>query len=115
MDEPACRVRRVLGYSTLYISRSTGPAMMRVALLLVGLFGPIPAQAAEPVRIGLTTILSGPFTDRGQSEQYDAQLAPDRINLAGGVVGRPVEAFYADDAGSEGAAGDCRLGRAGFR
>lgn len=89
--------------------------MMRVALLLVGLFGPILVQAAEPVRIGITTILSGPFTDRGQSEQYGAQLALDRINQAGGVLGRPVRAFYADDAGSEGAAGDCHLGRAGFR
>ncbi len=57
-----------------------------------------PAHAAEPVRIGITTILSGPFADRGQSEQYGAQLALDRINQAGGVLGRPVEAFYADNA-----------------
>jgi ABC-type branched-subunit amino acid transport system substrate-binding protein len=56
------------------------------------------AQAAEPVRIGITTILSGPTADRGQSEQYGAQLALDRINQAGGVLGRPVEAFYADNA-----------------
>jgi len=56
------------------------------------------AQAADPVRIGITTILSGPFADRGQSEQYGAQLALDRINQSGGVLGRPVEAFYADNA-----------------
>lgn len=55
-------------------------------------------QAAEPVRIGITTILSGPFADRGQSEQYGAQLALDQINQNGGVLGRPVEAFYADNA-----------------
>ena len=57
-----------------------------------------PALAAEPVKIGITTILSGPFADRGQSEQYGAQLALDKINQAGGVLGRPVEAFYADNA-----------------
>ena len=58
----------------------------------------VTAQAAEPVRIGITTILSGPMADRGQSEQYGAQLALNRINEAGGVLGRPVEAYYADNA-----------------
>ena len=53
--------------------------------------------AAEPVKIGITTILSGPMADRGQQEQYGAQLALDRINQNGGVLGRPVEAFYADN------------------
>jgi len=56
------------------------------------------AHAGEPVKIGITTILSGPLADRGQSEQYGAQLALDRINQTGGVLGRPVEAFYADNA-----------------
>ncbi|MEA2770114.1 MAG: hypothetical protein QOD93_3076, partial [Acetobacteraceae bacterium] len=49
--------------------------MPRFALMLVSLFGaaavlPSTAPAAEPVRIGITTILSGPTADRGQSEQY---------------------------------------------
>ena len=65
-----------------------------VASLLCGSF----AQAAEPVKIGITTILSGPMADRGQQEQYGAQIALDRINQNGGVLGRPVEAFYADNA-----------------
>ncbi len=73
-------------------------AMIRTAVLLTGLLGITSAVAAEPVKIGITTILSGPFADRGQSEQYGAQLALDQINQAGGVLGRPVEAFYADNA-----------------
>jgi branched-chain amino acid transport system substrate-binding protein len=56
------------------------------------------AHAADPVKIGLTSILSGPNADRGQSEQYGAQLALNQINQAGGVLGRPVEVFYADNA-----------------
>jgi branched-chain amino acid transport system substrate-binding protein len=56
------------------------------------------ALAAEPVKIGITTILSTPIADRGQSEQYGAQLALNEINRAGGVLGRPVEVFYADNA-----------------
>jgi branched-chain amino acid transport system substrate-binding protein len=74
--------------------------MTRVAMLLAGLL-PIaacPTLAAEPIRIGITTILSGPTADRGQSEQYGAQLALNQINEAGGVLGRPVEAYYADNA-----------------
>ncbi len=70
----------------------------RAAFVLAGLFSVAAAHAAEPVRIGITTILSGPLADRGQSEQYGAQLALDRINEAGGVLGRPVEAYYADNA-----------------
>ncbi len=57
------------------------------------------ARAAEPVRIGVTTVLSGANYDRGQSEQYGAELALQAINEAGGVLGRPVEAFYGDNAG----------------
>jgi len=72
--------------------------MVRVLLLLAGLIVSTAALAAEPVRIGITTILSGPTADRGQSEQYGAQLALNRINEAGGVLGRPVEIYYADNA-----------------
>ena len=74
--------------------------MTRVAMLLASLLPVVvwQALAAEPVRIGITTILSGPTADRGQSEQYGAQLALNQVNEAGGVLGRPVEAFYADNA-----------------
>ena len=72
--------------------------MTRILVLAAGLLCGAAAQAAEPVKIGITTILSGPMADRGQSEQYGAQLALDHINQTGGVLGRPVEAFYADNA-----------------
>jgi branched-chain amino acid transport system substrate-binding protein len=72
--------------------------MTRTIVFAAGLLCTSFAQAAEPVKIGITTILSGPMADRGQQEQYGAQLALDRINQTGGVLGRPVEAFYADNA-----------------
>jgi branched-chain amino acid transport system substrate-binding protein len=78
--------------------RFSGAIMTRIALLLIGLTTTTAAGAVEPVRIGVTTILSGPNADRGQSEQYGAQLALNRVNEAGGVLGRPVEVFYADNA-----------------
>src|ERR1700734_4272097 len=70
----------------------------RTVLLTGCLLGFSPVLAAEPVRIGVTTILSGPYADRGQSEQYGVELALQRINEAGGALGRPVEAFYGDNA-----------------
>jgi branched-chain amino acid transport system substrate-binding protein len=74
-------------------------AMTFKTTLLIGcLVIPGPTLAAEPVRIGVTTILSGPYADRGQSEQYGVELALQRINQSGGVLGRPVEAVYGDNA-----------------
>ncbi len=70
----------------------------RIALLTGCVLAFTPVFAAEPVRIGVTTILSGQYAARGQSEQYGVELALDRINEAGGVLGRPVEAFYGDNA-----------------
>src|ERR1700689_5902535 len=70
----------------------------RIALVTGCVLAFTPALAAEPVRIGVTTILSGQYADRGQSEQYGVELALERINEAGGVLGRPVEAFYGDNA-----------------
>src|SRR5580658_10695986 len=72
--------------------------VLAMSVLATGLLCSSLAQAAEPVKIGITTILSGPLADRGQQEQYGAQIALDRINQTGGVLGRPVEAFYADNA-----------------
>src|SRR4051794_3675712 len=92
---PAAVRRRAYFVRAIDIFRS---CPMRIALLLVGLLAATAAQAAEPVKIGITPILSGPTADRGQSEQYGAQLALNRVNEAGGVLGRPVEAFYADNA-----------------
>jgi branched-chain amino acid transport system substrate-binding protein len=57
--------------------------MTRISVLAAGLLCNSLAQAAEPVKIGITTILGGALADRGQSEQYGAQLALDRIDQTG--------------------------------
>ena len=74
---------------------------MKRALAVLAVLAATPALAAEPVKIGVTTILSGPYADRGQSEQYAIELALQHINEAGGVLGRPVEAIYGDNAATE--------------
>jgi branched-chain amino acid transport system substrate-binding protein len=73
--------------------------LTKLAVLLIGmLLAAQPAFSVTPVRIGVTTILSGSDAARGQTEQYGIELALQRINEAGGVLGRPVEAFYGDNA-----------------
>jgi branched-chain amino acid transport system substrate-binding protein len=72
--------------------------MRRVTLAACLTLWATAALPAEPIRIGITTILSGPFADRGQSEQYGAQIALNQINESGGVLHRSVEAYYADNA-----------------
>jgi branched-chain amino acid transport system substrate-binding protein len=69
-------------------------AVLSSVLLVV----PPSAFAIEPIRIGVTTILSGPTADRGQSEQFGIELALQRVNDAGGALGRRVEALYGDHA-----------------
>jgi branched-chain amino acid transport system substrate-binding protein len=80
------------------VAQGKTPMIIRTALLTGCLLAATSALAAEPVRIGVTTILSGPYADRGQSEQYGVELALQRVNQAGGVLDRPVEAFYGDNA-----------------
>ena len=85
--------------------------MKRAAVVVALLTVTTSAFAGEPIKIGITTVLSGPNADRGQSEQYGAQLALKHVNAAGSLLGRPVEAFYADNAANPatGVAGVKRL------
>ncbi len=51
----------------------------------------------EPLRIGMLTSLTGPFTPWGVQVQAGMQLAADEINEQGGVDGRPIEIVEGDD------------------
>jgi branched-chain amino acid transport system substrate-binding protein len=55
------------------------------------------AQAADPIRIGVTAPLSGPGAESGGYQIQGAELAVEEINKAGGVLGRPMELVIADD------------------
>lgn len=53
--------------------------------------------AAEPVRIGLTTAITGPYSEYGESMRNVVQIAVDDRNAKGGIKGRPVELIVYDD------------------
>ncbi len=57
------------------------------------------AAAAEPIKIGVVNMLTGPLAEAGQFTVNGLQLAQEDINKAGGVLGRPVE-LRTEDNGS---------------
>jgi len=54
------------------------------------------AQAADPIRIGLTSSFTGSAALFGQHDRYGVEMAIAEINAAGGVLGRPL-ALDAED------------------
>jgi branched-chain amino acid transport system substrate-binding protein len=55
------------------------------------------AQAADALKIGMVTPLTGPGAFSGQLQSNGAKLAVAEVNKAGGVLGRPVELVIEDD------------------
>jgi branched-chain amino acid transport system substrate-binding protein len=66
-------------------------------LLLIGLLVPGMAGAADTVKIGLLAPLTGFAAADGLSVLNSVQLAVERVNQDGGVLGRQVELVYYDD------------------
>lgn len=62
-----------------------------------------PAQswAAEPIRVGIATDLTGPIAISGNADLNVAKLCADTINKSGGLLGRPVQLFVQDTATNE--------------
>ena len=58
----------------------------------------LPGYAAEPVKIGVVNMLTGPFAEGGSFQVNGLQLALEEINKSGGVLGRPVELRTEDNA-----------------
>ncbi len=52
-----------------------------------------------PIRIGAVYIMSGPFGVYGEFARNGIQLAVERVNASGGVLGRKLEVILADSGG----------------
>jgi branched-chain amino acid transport system substrate-binding protein len=66
-------------------------------VLLIGLLVPGVAGAADTVKIGLLAPLTGFAAADGLSVLNSVQLAVERVNQDGGLLGRQVELVYYDD------------------
>ena len=59
------------------------------------------AGAADPIKVGIATDLTGPIGFAGQANANIAKLVVDQINAAGGIIGRPLEIYIEDTASNE--------------
>src|SRR2546426_2494795 len=77
---------------------------MRIILaLLMTVVAAAPAWA-QPVRVGFASVMSGPSAITGEGVVWGATMAVEELNARGGIMGRKVEAFFADNKGTPGEA-----------
>ena len=74
-----------------------GLAAMAVTGLLMVQGGAAQAQQPEPIKIGFSMELTGPFAVVGKTGLLAFQIWQDDINKKGGLLGRPVKLVYYDD------------------
>jgi branched-chain amino acid transport system substrate-binding protein len=76
--------------------------------LLVALLASLPplaaAQAPPPIRIGFASAMSGPAAITGEGVRWGGALAVEEINAKGGIMGRKLEAYFADNKATPGEA-----------
>jgi branched-chain amino acid transport system substrate-binding protein len=68
-----------------------------LGLGLTGLLAAFPVSAADPIKIGLVTALSGQSARAGEALTRGLTIAIDEVNAKGGVLGRKVELVRRDD------------------
>src|SRR6266581_8641934 len=77
---------------------------MRIILaLLMTVVAAAPAWA-QPVRVGFASAMSGPSAITGEGVVWGATMAVEELNARGGIMGRKVEAYFADNKGTPGEA-----------
>lgn len=73
---------------------------MRIAAIIltgvIGLIGMGTSQAADSIKIGIDTPLSGTYAGIGQQVRWGYELAVKEINAKGGIMGRQVELLFED-------------------
>src|SRR3954453_8452571 len=55
------------------------------------------AWAADPVKIGVVTPLTGTYAGIGQQVRWGLELATKEVNAAGGIAGRQVNLNFEDE------------------
>ena len=72
-------------------------ASLGVLALVAAAPSPSAAQSKDPIKIGFVTEMSGPWSFFGTACEQGMRLAEQRINAAGGALGRPLEFVVSDD------------------
>lgn len=67
------------------------------AALLVAALVATPALAADPIKIGVDTPITGTYAPIGQQVRWGLDLATKEVNAAGGIMGRQIQLIYEDE------------------
>jgi branched-chain amino acid transport system substrate-binding protein len=83
-----------------FTSRLRIPRRALVALTFAFFMHAAPAQAADPMKVGLSLSLTGAVASNGKQILMALELWRDDVNAKGGLLGRPVGLVYYDDQSS---------------
>ncbi|MCG7850899.1 MAG: ABC transporter substrate-binding protein, partial [Methanosarcinaceae archaeon] len=78
-------------------------SMVAIVLVTVLFWAACPAKAADTVKVGLISVLSGPLAVIGNGEKWSAEMA---INDFGTVLGKKIELVARDHAYNPGIANE---------
>jgi branched-chain amino acid transport system substrate-binding protein len=87
-----------MGQRSSILRRASHAARFFVAAVL-GLCAATAARAQEPIRIGAFLSVTGPASFLGDPELKTLELYVERLNAAGGLLGRKLQLVAYDDAG----------------
>jgi branched-chain amino acid transport system substrate-binding protein len=74
-----------------------GTCLVTTTAFLIGILSTTGAQAADTIKVGVDTPLSGTYAQIGKQVRWGAELAVKEINAAGGVAGRKFELIFEDE------------------
>jgi branched-chain amino acid transport system substrate-binding protein len=77
------------------LNHCTFKSTLVAAVIAAGFIAPV--DAADPIKIGVVTPLSGTYAGIGQQVKWGLELAAKEINAAGGIMDRKVELIYEDE------------------
>ena len=60
--------------------------------------------ADAPIRVGFSSAMTGPSAITGEGVKWAAQMLADEFNAKGGIMGRKIEVYFGDNAGTPGEA-----------
>jgi branched-chain amino acid transport system substrate-binding protein len=81
-------------------NRSTHLTLGAMLLAFFALLWSASAQAADPIKIGFSTSLTGGLASSGKANLLAQQIWAEQINAKGGLLGRQVDLDYYDDQSS---------------
>ena len=55
------------------------------------------AQSGDPIKIGMSTALTGPYSEFGVMQKNAVEIAVEQFNAKGGIKGRPIRIVLYDD------------------